>query len=49
MKENETLYELADRVLATYEDKNENHFHQVDRKWILNAMCQCALIFYRKM
>ena len=49
MKENETLYELADRILATYEDKNENHFHQVDRKLIVNAMCHCALIFYSEM
>jgi hypothetical protein len=45
MKENETLYDLADRILATYENNYEHHFHEVDRKWIVNAMCQCALIF----
>lgn len=49
MKENETLYDLADRILATYENKYEHHFHEVDRKWILNAMCQCALIFNSEM
>ena len=40
-----TLKELADKILAEYEDNHEYHFHQVDREWLIKAMCKCALIF----
>lgn len=28
----------ADEVLAKYEDSVEMHFHQVDRKWLIDCM-----------
>ncbi len=28
----------ADEILKKYEDANEYHFHEVDRKWIIEAM-----------
>lgn len=28
----------ASKILATYEDENEFHFHEVDRYWIINSM-----------
>lgn len=28
----------ADDVLKKHEDANEMHFHEVDRKWIIEAM-----------
>lgn len=40
-----TLEELADKILAQYEDSHEYHFHQVDRAWIIKAMTECALVF----
>ena len=27
-----------DEILKKHEDKNEYHFHQVDREWIMEAM-----------
>ena len=35
-----TRLELADKILARYEDDNEYHFHQVDREWIIEAMVE---------
>ena len=34
---------LADIILAKYEDENETHFHEVDRRWIIDAMIEFAL------
>lgn len=38
----------ASDVLAKYEDANEYHFHEVDRKFIIEAMEEYALIFNQK-
>lgn len=32
----------ADEILKKYEDVNEMHFHEVDRKWIIEAMEEYA-------
>ena len=32
----------ADDILKKHEDENEMHFHEVDRKWIINAMEEYA-------
>lgn len=37
-----TSEELADKILAQYEDDHEYHFHQVDREWIIEAMIEFA-------
>jgi hypothetical protein len=37
-----TSEELADKILARYEDDHEYHFHQVDREWIIEAMIEFA-------
>lgn len=37
-----TQEELADRILVKYEDEKEYHFHDVDRKWIIEAMIEFA-------
>jgi hypothetical protein len=37
-----TSEELADKILAHYEDDKEYHFHQVDREWIIEAMIEFA-------
>lgn len=37
-----TQKELADKILARYEDDREYHFHQVDREWIIEAMIEFA-------
>lgn len=37
-----TRAELADKILARYEDDREYHFHQVDREWIIEAMIEFA-------
>ena len=34
---------LADIILSKYEDENEQHFHEVDRRWIIDAMIEFAL------
>jgi hypothetical protein len=34
--------ELADLILAEYEDSNEYHFHETERKWIIDAMEEFA-------
>lgn len=34
---------LADSILKKHEDKNEYHFHDVDRTWIIAAMEDYAL------
>lgn len=34
---------LADILLNKYEDENEQHFHTVDRRWIIDAMIEFAL------
>ena len=34
---------LADIILAKHEDENETHFHEVDRRWIIDAMIEFAL------
>ena len=31
-----------DEILQKHEDQNEYHFHQVDRKWIMEAMQEYA-------
>jgi len=31
-----------DEILQKHEDKNEYHFHQVDREWIMEAMQEYA-------
>jgi hypothetical protein len=36
------MQELADKILAYYEDDREYHFHQVDREWIIEAMIEFA-------
>jgi hypothetical protein len=30
----------ASNILKNYEDDNEYHFHEVDRKWIIEAMIE---------
>ena len=37
-----TSEELADKILARYEDDHEYHFHQVDREWVIEAMIEFA-------
>lgn len=32
----------ADDILKKHEDANEMHFHEVDRKWIIEAMEEYA-------
>ena len=32
----------ADEILKKHEDDNEMHFHEVDRKWIIQAMEEYA-------
>ena len=34
----------ADEILRKHEDANEMHFHQVDRKWIIEAMEEYAAL-----
>lgn len=34
----------ADEILRKYEDANEMHFHEVDRKWIIDAMEEYAAL-----
>lgn len=34
----------ADKILKKYEDDNEYHFHNVDRKWIIAAMEEYAAL-----
>lgn len=34
----------ADEILKKYEDANEMHFHEVDRKWIIEAMEEYAAL-----
>lgn len=36
------MKELADKILAQYEDDREYHFHQSDREWIIEAMIEFA-------
>lgn len=36
------MKEVADSILAKYEDDHEYHFHQVDREWIIEAMIEFA-------
>ena len=43
-----TRLELADKILARYEDDNEYHFHQVDREWIIEAMVEFEETFKTK-
>lgn len=31
-----------DEILRKFEDDNEHHFHEVDRKWIMEAMEEYA-------
>ncbi len=37
-----TQYERADKLLALREDLYEMHFHEVDRKWLIEAMVDFA-------
>lgn len=34
----------ADEILKKHEDANEMHFHEVDRKWIIEAMEKYAAL-----
>jgi chromatin segregation and condensation protein Rec8/ScpA/Scc1 (kleisin family) len=34
----------ADEILKKHEDENEMHFHEVDRKWIIEAMEEYAAL-----
>jgi hypothetical protein len=34
----------ADEILKKYEDDNEHHFHDVDRRWIIEAMEEYAAL-----
>jgi len=34
----------ADEILKKHEDDNEMHFHEVDRKWIIQAMEEYAAL-----
>jgi hypothetical protein len=34
----------ADDILKKHEDDNEMHFHEVDRKWIIEAMEEYAAL-----
>jgi len=34
----------ADEILKKHEDANEMHFHEVDRKWIIQAMEEYAAL-----
>lgn len=36
------MKDLADKILAQYEDDREYHFHQLDREWIIEAMIEFA-------
>jgi hypothetical protein len=40
--------EIASEILAKYEDKNEYHFHAVDREWIIEAMLEFKRNFVPK-
>jgi hypothetical protein len=35
----------ADEILKKHEDDNEMHFHEVDRKWIIQAMEEYAAYY----
>ena len=35
----------ADETLKKHEDDNEMHFHEVDRKWIIQAMEEYAAYY----
>lgn len=37
----------ADQILLKHEDANEYHFHNVDRKWIMEAMEEYAIEYHR--
>ena len=37
-----TLHQRADKLLALREDLYEMHFHEVDRKWLIDAMVDFA-------
>jgi len=39
---NMTIQDRADKLLALREDLYEMHFHQVDRKWLIDAMVDFA-------
>jgi uncharacterized protein (DUF983 family) len=34
----------ADEILKKHEDENEMHFHEIDRKWIIEAMEEYAAL-----
>ena len=36
------MIEKANKILAKYEDDNEYHLHECDRKWIVKAMIELA-------
>ncbi len=36
------MREIADQILARYEDDNEYHFFKSDRDFIINAMIEFA-------
>jgi hypothetical protein len=40
--------EIASEILAKYEDKNEYHFHDLDREWIIEAMLEFKRNFVPK-
>jgi hypothetical protein len=35
----------ADEILKKHEDDNEMHFHEVDRRWIIQAMEEYAAYY----
>jgi len=39
---NNSMKQTADEILKKHEDANEMHFHEVDRKWIIEAMDEYA-------
>lgn len=39
--------EEANKILAKYEDDNEYHFHELDRKWIIQAMNEYAEAYHQ--
>ena len=41
IKRDETNH-LADEILRKHEDKNEFHFYELDRSWIIEAMEEYA-------
>jgi hypothetical protein len=43
-----TKKEIASEILAKYEDKNEYHFHDLDREWIIEAMLEFKRSFVSK-